>query len=290
MLYFGYGSNLCEHDLDRYCRERGLQPIRLERVGPAFLPDRRLAFTHRSTSRGGGVLDAPPARGGAVAGVLFRVLSHESIATLDRKEGEGHVYLRFETVALTEDGAEEPAFAYEVAPACREPFVAPAPSYLDVVRRGYEDHGLATLPLETAAAGRSPAGPIAGVFVYGTLLRGEERHVALTRHGVLGGEAAATDGTLLDLGPYPGLLVDDPLGSVAGEIYATPDPEALFAELDAIETFRGFGAPGSLYRRAIVRVRSQNLGSTLAWTYVYAGSRDGFRVISSGDWRDPRRP
>ena len=47
MFYFGYGSNLCESDLARYCHDRGLPPIRLERVGPAFLPDRRLAFTHR---------------------------------------------------------------------------------------------------------------------------------------------------------------------------------------------------------------------------------------------------
>jgi len=290
MLYFGYGSNLREPDLARYCRERGVHPIHLERVGPAFLPDRRLAFTHRSTSRGGGVLDVPPARGHAVAGVLFRLPSDAAIATLDRKESEGHVYLRFETVALTEDGAEEPAFAYEVAPARREPFVAPAPSYLDVVRRGYEDHGLATLPLEIAAAGRSPAGPIAGVFVYGTLRRGEERHPALLRHAATGGEAAATDGTLLDLGPYPGLIVDGPRGSVAGEVYRAPDPDALFAELDAIETFRGFRAPGSLYRRAIVRVRQANLGSTLAWTYVYAGSREGSRVIASGDWRARRQP
>jgi len=290
MLYFGYGSNLCEHDLARYCRERGLHPIHLEPVGPAFLPDRRLAFTHRSTSRRGGVLDVPPARGHAVAGVLFRLPSDAAIATLDRKESEGHVYLRFETVALTEDGAEEPAFAYEVAPARREPFVAPAPSYLDVVRRGYEDHGLATLPLEIAAAGRSPAGPIAGVFVYGTLLRGEERHPALLRHAATGGEAAATDGTLLDLGPYPGLIVDGPKGSVAGELYSAPDPDALFAELDAIETFRGFCAPGSLYRRAIVRVRSVESGSMLAWTYVYAGPRNGSRVIASGDWRDRRQP
>ena len=289
MLYFGYGSNLCEADLARYCRERELQPIRLERVGPAFLPDRKLAFTHRSTSRGGGVLDVPPARGEAVAGVLFCVSSDPSIATLDRKEGEGHVYRRFESVVLTEDGAEEPAVAYEVAPACREPFVAPAPSYLDVVRRGYEEHGLDLATLEAAAAGRSSSGPVLGVFVYGTLRRGEERHPALLRHAATGGEAAATAGTLLDLGPYPGLIVDGPEASVAGELYSAADPDALFAELDAIETFRGFGVPGSLYRRAIVRVRRAHLGSTLAWTYVYTGPRNGARVIASGDWLDSRR-
>jgi len=290
MLYFGYGSNLCEPDLSRYCRERGLQPIHLERVGPAFLPDRKLAFTHRSSTRGGGVLDVPPARGEAVAGVLFRVSSDASIATLDRKEGEGHVYSRFEPVVLTEDGAEQSAVAYEVAPASRETFVAPSPSYLDVVRRGYKEHGLDLAPLKAAADGRSPARPVPGVFVYGTLRRGEERHSALLRHAVKGGDAATTAGTLLDLGPYPGLIVDGPSASVTGELYSSADPDGLFAELDAIETFRGFGVPGSLYRRALVRVRCAHVVSTLAWTYVYMGPRNGSRVIPSGDWLDSRRP
>lgn len=289
MLYFGYGSNLDAVDLARYCRERGRDAIRLERVGPAFLPDRRLAFTHRSTTRGGGVLDIPPARGNAVSGILFRVPSDEAVGTLDRKEGEGHVYVRFETVALTEDGAEVGVFAYEVAPAQREPFVVPSPSYLDVVRRGYARHGLRTEPLEVAAAGNSPASPITGLFVYGTLRRGEERHPALARHVTTGGDTSSTAGTLLDLGPYPGLVVDGPGGVVAGEFHVTPDPDALLAELDPIETFRGFGVPGSLYRRAIVRVRRAGAGSTLAWTYVYAGSRTGCRVIASGDWFDRQR-
>jgi len=290
MLYFGYGSNLCEADLDRYCLERGLPPIRLLHVGPGFLPDRRLAFTHRSTSRGGGVLDVPPARGEAVAGVLFRVSSDTSIATLDRKEGEGHVYLRFESVVLTENGAEQRAVAYEVAPEYREPFVAPSPSYVDVVRGGYDDHGLDLAPLEAAAAGRSPTGPALGVFVYGTLRRGEERHPTLLRHAATGGEAATTAGTLLDLGPYPGLVVDGQDGSVKGELYGIPDSDSLFEELDAIETFRGFGVPGSLYRRAVVRVRTAGSGSKLAWTYVYLDPPTGSPVIGSGDWRGCRHP
>ena len=290
MLYFAYGSNLCESDLERYCVERGLQPIRLERAGAAFLPDRRLAFTHRSTSRKGGVLDVLPARGEAVPGVLFRVLSDASIATLDRKEGEGHVYVRFETAALRDDGTEERAFAYEVSAMYREPFVRPATSYLEVVRRGYEAHGLDASDLEAAASGRPTAGPVLGLFVYGTLRRGEERHPALQRHAAVGGEAATTDGTLLDLGPYPGFVVDGPTSAVTGEHYTASDPDALFAELDAIEMFRGFGVSGSVYRRAIVRVRTAERAPRLAWTYVYTGPRNGSRVIASGDWRDVHRP
>jgi gamma-glutamylcyclotransferase (GGCT)/AIG2-like uncharacterized protein YtfP len=285
MLYFGYGSNLCARDLERYASERGLAPIRMTRVGPAFLPDRRLAFTHRSTTRGGGVLDVPPARGDAVAGVLFDVASDDTLASLDVKEGDGHAYRRFPAVALRDDGTEWPAFSYEVLPERRERFVAPAGSYLDVVRRGYGEHGLSTRGLETAASGGAPESPVAGLFVYGTLRRGEERHDVLTRHLAADSMSATTPGTLLDLGPYPGLVLDEPKSSVIGEFYMGVDRDALFGELDAIETFHGFGMPGSLYRRAIVRVRTAERGSMLAFTYVYAGSRNGSRVIGSGDWR-----
>jgi gamma-glutamylcyclotransferase (GGCT)/AIG2-like uncharacterized protein YtfP len=290
MLYFGYGSNLCNGDLSRWSLDRGLAPVRLQRETPGFLPDRRLAFTHRSTTRGGGVLDIPDARGCAVAGVLFRALADDATAMLDRKESEGHTYRRIETVALTEAGAEEPVFTYEVQPSSRERFVAPAPGYLEAVRRGYDEHGLSKEPLDAAAQGASHPGPVASLFVYGTLRRGEERHPVLGRHEASDGGAATTTGALLDLGAYPGLIVEGFKGSVAGEIYQAADVDALFAELDAIETFRGFGVPGSLYRRAIVRARRVDGSFALAWTYVYAGPCNTFNVIGSGDWRAHRQP
>lgn len=290
MLYFGYGSNLCSGDLARWSLDRGLAPVRLQRETPGFLPDRRLAFTHRSTTRGGGVLDIPEARGCAVAGILFRAVADDAIAMLDRKESEGHNYRRIETVALTEAGAEEPVFTYEVHPSSRERFVTPAPGYLEAVRRGYDEQGLAKEALDAAAQGASHPGPVAGLFVYGTLRRGEERHPVLARHEASDGDAVTTTGALLDLGPYPGLIVDGARGTVAGELYLTADPDALFAELDAIETFRGFGVLGSSYRRAVVRVRRADSSVSLAWTYVYAGPRDAFKVIDSGDWCARRQP
>ena len=284
-LYFGFGSNLCPADLASWCRARALDPIDLTPVGRAFLPDRRLAFTHRSTVRGGGVLDVPELRGCAVSGVLLRLPSDQAMSTLDLKEGEGHAYDRFESVALTDDGGETPIFAYAVVPERREPFVAPTRPYLELVRRAYGAHGLPVEPLDAIARSEPYRSPVTGLFVYGTLLRGEERHPVLVRHHAAGGEGASTFGTLLDLGPYPGLVLDGRAGSVVGELYQPPNPAALFAELDEIEGFRGFGAAGSVYRRAIVRVHRDGFGSTPAWTYVYSGARTGSREIASGDWR-----
>ena len=158
MDYFGYGSNLCHEDLARWCRESGLAPFRLTRVAPAFLPDRRLAFSHRSTTRGGGVLDVPDAVGTAVAGVIFRAPGDDAMAALDLKESRGHAYRRIETIALTEDGGEHRVFTYEVEPADRAPFVTPPAGYLEVVRRGYREHELSLETLEaTAGELRIPA-------------------------------------------------------------------------------------------------------------------------------------
>jgi gamma-glutamylcyclotransferase (GGCT)/AIG2-like uncharacterized protein YtfP len=288
--YFGYGSNLDGEDLAAWCVARGRRAVRLEPLGRGFLPDRRLAFTQNSSSRGGGVLDVPEAMGSAVAGMLFRVGSDDDLRTLDSKEGEGHAYRRIETVALTEDGGEIRVLAYEALPHRREPFVAPAPSYLDIVRRGYECHGVAKEPLELAARGGTHRGPVTRLFVYGTLLEGEERHAVLMRHRALRGRAATAMGTLYDLGAYPGLVLGDIAAPVTGEIYEVPDAEALFAELDEIETFRGFGAAGSLYRRAIVVAHPVGSTSALAWTYVYVGARTGCHEIVSGDWRAHRQP
>ena len=276
MLYFAYGSNLEAQDLARF----GLS---LSAVARAYLPDRRLAFTHASTSRGGGVLDVAEARGSAVEGMLFR-LDPAAARALDEKENRGHRYRRVETVALDEDGRERAAFVYEVEPAEREAFVAPAPGYLDVVRRGYRAHGLDDAPLEAAAIGTPHFGPVRSLFVYGTLMAGEERAPHLARQGMTAAAPAQVRGTLIDLGAYPGLVLDGAPTPVAGELYAIADPGRLFAALDPVEDFRGFGVAGSHYRRTIVRA-ARGCASVPAWTYVYAGPHDGREVIASGSWR-----
>lgn len=284
MLYLGYGSNLDAPDLARWCRENGRPPVRLDRVAPAFLPDRRLAFSHRSTTRGGGVLDVAASTGSAVAGVMFREPSPEALETLDLKESRGHAYRRIETVALTADGAEHPVFTYEVHPAGRLPYVPPPAGYLDVVRRGYRAHELAgdaLEALEAAARGEPHPGAVLRLFVYGTLRAGEERHPILLRHGAGAGELATVDGTLLDFGDYPGMVLDGGGRRIVGELHTVRDPGALIRELDPIE--------GSLYRRAVVRAEPPEGGVSLAWAYVYTGAIEGAPTIASGDWRGRSR-
>jgi gamma-glutamylcyclotransferase (GGCT)/AIG2-like uncharacterized protein YtfP len=284
MRYFAYGSNLNSDDLGRWCRERALPEIELGAGRGAFLPDRRLAFTHRSRTRGGGVLDIVPSVGSAVAGIEFN-LTHDAVAVLDRKEAEGHVYRRIEATALRVDGTEHRAFTYEVEPPEREPFIVPPPSYLDVIRRGYEGFGLDRAPLEAAARELSHPGPVSRLFVYGSLMRGEERHPALQRHRPRLVASGRVPGTLHDLGAYPGLSPESSGVAVAGELYEAPELAALLMDTDRIEGFPGFGVPGVQYRRAIVQVTSGAGHLWLAWTYVFAGETADSPVVASGDWR-----
>ena len=286
MHYFAYGSNLNRLDLDRWCTRRDLPPPRLTPLGQAFLPDRTLAFTHRSTTRGGGVLDVPEAVGCAVQGLVFRCADERARATLDRKENEGHVYRRIEEIVITPGGGESEVFLYEVDPRFREPFVAPHPDYLDAVRRGYATYEIDPTPLEEAAQGRPSPGSVATLFVYGTLRRGELRHPILERHrGRLLGEGRI-EGTLLDLGPHPALIGHPREHPVVGELYAFDDLAKLLDETDRVEGFLGFGDPSSLYRRGVVSASLGDGGpSMMAWTYLFAGDAAGLPVVAGGVWR-----
>jgi gamma-glutamylcyclotransferase (GGCT)/AIG2-like uncharacterized protein YtfP len=158
-------------------------------------------------------------------------------------------------------------------------------TYVGLVRRGYADFGIDAEPLDAAARNERHPGPVSRLFVYGTLMRGEERHPALVRHGAKFEAAGRARGTLHDLGSYPAMSSEPAATPVSGELFAAPDLGALLQDADGIELFRGFGVSGSLYRRAIVEVTTGDDGSVLAWTYLLAGDAGGARVIAGGDWR-----
>ena len=99
-------------------------------------------------------------------------------------------------------------------------------------------------------------------------------------------------GRLIDLGPYPGLILTAE-GNVEGELYRITDPNGL-RKLDTFERFdpqdtsmldRENGT-GSLYRRRTVYVR----GGLPAYVYEYNGEwinqeiRRG-RLIENSNWQ-----
>ncbi len=230
-------------------------------LGRAFLPDRALVLTDSH------VLGIVECSGHVVEGVLF-------------EDDAQPAYLDAE--ALRSDGTALPVHTgVERAPAVD----------LDALRGAYVAHELDPRPLDDAAAGRPPRSLVSCVFVYGTLLRGGTRHAAMLRHVPASVLPATCPGRLIDLGDYPGMLLDsDARSTVAGELVCFPDAmlAAAVARLDAIEDFRGFGVDGSLYVRRLVRVTLAGGAAHLAWTYVYAGDLRTGRPIPSGDWRTRR--
>ena len=120
------------------------------------------------------------------------------------------------------------------------------------------------------------------LFAYGTLMAG------FVRHRLLGPAALEAPGrvrgSLLDLGGYPGVVLDDG-GWVQGELYRVPDLAARLARLDRAEGYDPADQAGSLYlrRRGVVHVADGPPRD--AWLYVYNGPAGGGPRISSGDWR-----
>jgi gamma-glutamylcyclotransferase (GGCT)/AIG2-like uncharacterized protein YtfP len=244
--------------------------VRLSPLGRAFLPDRALLFADRH------VLEVVERLGHVVEGVLVAAGS-------DPASGHPEVCQHLDTDALRSDGTALPV----------RTDVARAPAVdLDALRGAYVAHELDPRPLDDAAAGRPPRSLVSCVFVYGTLLRGEIRHAAILRGAPESVFPATCPGRLIDLGDYPGMLVDsdDARSTVHGELVRFRDATlaAAVARLDAIEGFGGFGADGSLYLRRVVRVALAGGAVHLAWTYVYAGDLRAGRPIPSGDWRTRR--
>ncbi len=111
--------------------------------------------------------------------------------------------------------------------------------------------------------------PAMGLFVYGTLHpdRAPAAMREITREFVLLG-AGTVNGRLLDLGDYPGLVLDSlPGQTVRGHIFAFP-PESLPA-LDAYEGFLPDDPDGSLFVRRQIAVTRESGVPEMHWVYEY---------------------
>jgi len=126
------------------------------------------------------------------------------------------------------------------------------------------------------------------LFVYGTL----QKNLAHEMHGVLECAArlvgeATVEGTLYDLGAYPGLVVAGTGdGHVRGELYAL-DPGRAQAALDALDAYEGCSAADPEpheYRREVLSVRIIDGSIFSAWTYLLNRSHAGLTPIPGGDY------
>ncbi len=110
------------------------------------------------------------------------------------------------------------------------------------------------------------------IFVYGSLCSGEAAHSRLEGADFVGEAWSRASYTLLDLGPYPGLVASGQT-RVRGELYRVS--ESLLRELDLYE-----GHPDEF-----VRSRVYLESDDPAEGYLWAGGSLGRTVVESGDWR-----
>jgi len=271
-LYFGYGSNLDLQDWGAFCSRWGFAGAVLEPVSRALMLDAELVFDRYAASRRGGALNLRGRPGQATEGVVFRA-NAVAVTALDRKEGAPVAYQRTRRHAVLPDGAVTEVMTYV---ARSQGYHAPHADYLGVVRRGQAVHGIAHDMMEEAARGGTPGLTIRHLFVYGTLMQGEAN-----AHHLAGVPRAAglVRAALHDCGPYPALSLGE--GEVQGELMELPLER--LAGMDALEGSAPGGAPGGMYRRTVLPVRTET-GTVRAYAYVMDDAGHLPR-IATGDWR-----
>lgn len=286
--YFGYGSNLNAQDWEAKCRKMGFGKGQLKSRSVGYLPDHDVAFAYPSVGRKGGTLDIVPRLGQLVPGVIFEA-SDAGWRALDQKEGVPRHYARMDAVCIDQRGNQVPVTTYKVIESQRQRFVSPSQEYVEIVRAGLEAYGLPTGHLLAAAADQATPWLTDGLFVYGTLLRGESRFPILQPFGLRCALLARTFGRLLDLGSFPGLVdVGESKQMVEGEFLRFERIADVIELLDQIEGFKGFSADGSLFRRTLANVDVGEGRIRQGWTYVFDRPSEGIGTITSGDWRAAR--
>ena len=121
------------------------------------------------------------------------------------------------------------------------------------------------------------------LFIYGTLMPGLRLEAEM--HGARFVGAAQVPGRLVDVGRFPGLLLDLSTGDgqVTGEVYEVDD--AQLARLDVVEGMVRGDRDASQYWREAVSVLSGPLQGQPVQTYVYNRPVDACVPIPHGDYR-----
>ena len=115
------------------------------------------------------------------------------------------------------------------------------------------------------------------VFIYGTLRRGSPGSMSIRFPKSKFIAEAKVNGRLYDLGPYPGLRLDESNSTVVGEVYEVD--EELLNELDEFEA-------SSNYVRSPVEI---SLGGQRKKCWTYEPNPECYRlekIITSGDWME----
>ncbi len=107
------------------------------------------------------------------------------------------------------------------------------------------------------------------IFVYGTLMRGDCRHSALSGQEFFGEARTVASYRMYDVGTYPALIEDAHGLEIEGEVWRVDS--ACRARLDAVE-----GVDEGLYARRPIRLQPPFDASSVE-AYFYRHSTSGLR-------------
>lgn len=127
VIYFAFGSCMSPQDFQRTVPQ-------FEILGPAVLQDYKVAFTHYSVGRAGGVADIVAAPGQRAEGVLYQ-FPMAYLSSLDAREGvPENTYQRI-TVDVSVNNQIKSAVTYTIVSKA-ETELAPSNLYRDIILDG----------------------------------------------------------------------------------------------------------------------------------------------------------
>ena len=278
-----YGSNINSEDWNKYVTRYAQSDVEFKSLGKVIIPDYGLVFDKYAHSRKGGVANIRANKGSIAEAVLFDA-NDEAIRLLRKKEGHPYHYEEKEIFVILEDGSEVKAKTY-IYPVERskEKFVQPSNEYLNICRKGYQDHGLQSDPLEAAAVS-FPIHQLEKCFFYGTLMRCEVRSNLMSDMGVDSVIRGKIRGSLSTNGSFPGLDLKRDENFSKGELFTFyGNFQEILTTTDNIEGFKNFGDLKNYFRRTCVYVDTENNQKELAWVYVFDGHLGS--DVHKNDWR-----
>lgn len=133
------------------------------------------------------------------------------------------------------------------------------------------------------------------IFLYGTLLpelATDEIAGIISRLRPIG--YARVQGSLYDLGEYPGAVIDSSSeNAIRGEVFELPEDESLIKALDEYEGYDPEDSNNSLFVRLKIAVEMDDGRRLDSWVYVYNQDIRSAIVIPDGDyakWSSERSP
>ena len=139
-LYFAYGSNMSNSDLDQWCKSKGYKEIDIESKLKAILYGYELSFNYYSTGRKGGAANIMEKPDGQVMGLLYE-LDNDDFIKISEKEGSPYYYHEIKIQIKLEGKQVDNVSTFKVIKAReKDTFQTPTKIYMSLIISAAEEN------------------------------------------------------------------------------------------------------------------------------------------------------